>query len=109
MNVAINTHIKGKPKTKQDHKNLTFKCENLNVAAEELSRLVKHGYSFCAQHKDNHRKTANFIQAGFIAVDIDKNKTIDEVLSVKYIQNYCSFIYTTENHSCDFHRFRIVF
>lgn len=109
MNVAINTHIKGKPKTKQDHKNLTFECENFNVTAEELSRLVKHGYSFCAQHKDNHRKTANFIQAGFIAVDIDKDKTIDEVLSERYIQNYCSFIYTTENHSCDFHRFRIVF
>jgi len=109
MQVAINECVIGKPKTKKHHFDLTYKCENLDVTAKELSTLIQRGFTFCAQHKNNHRKAANFTRSGFIAVDIDKGSTISDILGEEFIKQYCSFIYTTENHTPEFNRFRIVF
>jgi len=109
MKVAINKFVRGKPKSMADHTSLTFKNVNTDITAKELSEYVKKGFSFCSQHKNNHRKKSNFLVSTFISVDIDKGMTINEAINDQFITNYSSFIYTTENHAIGFDRFRIVF
>lgn len=88
---------------------MTFTYENVDLTQHELAQHINNGYAFCAQHKNRHRKSANFTVAGFIAVDIDSGMTIDEALAHGFVNDYAAILYTTPSHTEDFPRFRIVF
>ena len=79
------------------------------VSASQFIELIKNGYAFTAQFRDNKRKTENFLQTNFIAVDIDNGMTLDEALNNSFIKKNALFIYTTPSHSRELNRFRIVF
>ena len=51
----------------------------------------------------------NYICSDILAVDIDKGLTLDAALDSEFVKNYAAIVYTTQNHSDDFHRFRIIF
>ncbi len=54
--------------------------ENVDLNQEELAQSINLGYAFCAQHKNGRRKSANFTEAGFLAVDIDEGKNRNRLL-----------------------------
>jgi Origin of replication binding protein len=110
MLIAVSRLIINKPKPGEfkDRKlNGTF--QNLDLSLEELANEVSQGHAFCAQHSKQRRKKDNFLQAGFLAVDIDHGLTIPEALSNSFVQAFAGLIYTTPSHTDQDHRFRIVF
>lgn len=109
MKLAINTSFINKPSTKQEYKGICGTFENVEVTNDELSKLVRHGYAFCPQLKNNWKKASNFLCSDYLAVDIDEGPRIEEMLEHEFIKLYCSFIYTTVNHTEEDHRFRMVF
>ena len=109
MKLAINTAVIGKPTTDDQKKIMTFTYKNVDVDMKQLVEYVEKGYSFCAQHKNNHRKSGNFVCSDVIAVDIDSGLRLDEAMSDPFVQQYASIIYTTESHTEEAHRFRIIF
>jgi hypothetical protein len=109
MKIAINRNICNKAKSKEDHRRVTFSYQNVDLTAAQLADEINKGHAFCAQHKDKHRKSANFTCAGFLAVDIDHGMTWDEALAAPFVQQYATLLYTTPSHTPEAHRFRIVF
>jgi len=109
MKIAINKTVINKPQTQQEKGRMTFTYENVDLTQAELADQINAGYAFCAQHKDNRRKSTNFTGAGFLAVDIDEGMTIDEALAHDFVKDYAAILYTTPSHTADFPRFRIVF
>ena len=109
MKLAINKTFIGKPESFEDKRDMTFSYENVDINQNEFVKLIDAGYSFSAQHKNKHRKSGNFICSDFIAVDIDNGLTLDTALSDNFIKEYGSIIYTSESHTEENHRFRIIF
>ena len=109
MKLAINEICIGKSESKEMDRDMTFKYQNVDITQEELAESVNQGFAFCAQHKDKHRKSSNFICSDILAVDIDKGLTLEAALDSDFVNNYAAIVYTTQNHSDDFHRFRIIF
>jgi hypothetical protein len=109
MKLAINRTVVGKPKTADQNKRMTFSYENVDVSLEKFASFVDAGYAFCAQHKDKRRTSGNFICSDFVAVDIDSSLRLEDALANPFIGQYASLIYTTESHTEEAHRFRIVF
>jgi hypothetical protein len=109
MLVAINRQFKNKIEAPADFGRATHSFENVDLTLNELVAVVQQGYSFCAQHKNNHRKAENFTASGMLAVDIDHDITIDKALEHPFVKDYGGFIYTTVSHTEEAHRFRIVF
>ena len=108
MRLSINKTFKNKPRHSQ-FKTIGRTFQNVDVSHRELAQLIHEGYSFCSQIKNNWKKASNFLCADYLAVDIDHGVTLDEILNDEYTQKYCSFIYTTVNHSEENNRFRIIF
>ena len=108
MKLAINTTFKNKAK-QEEFASIVKTFENVEVTREELAQLINLGYAFCAQHEDNHKKSANFRSADVIAVDIDDGMTVQEALANEFVKQHAAILYTTVNHSEEFQRFRIVF
>lgn len=109
MKLAINKTCAGKPETKSVMREMTSTYQNVDVTQEELADLINEGFAFCAQHKNNYRKSSNFTCSDILAVDIDKGLTLDAALEHNFVKQYAAIVYTTQNHSDDFHRFRIIF
>lgn len=129
--VAINSNVINKnlnPKTLkpyENHNTLTKCFKNTYCTASELIEFIQSGYAFiCAHLKENpdgstYRKTENFLCAELFAIDIDNqdaNKqrktqdylSIEDALKIEHTQK-ALFIYTTCNHSENWHRYRIIF
>lgn len=82
---------------------------------------VKRGFALCAGIVKGRRKKTNFVGSQWVLLDIDNSQkigdqkfylhqmTIEEALENQFIQNNCTFIYTTPSHTEDWHRFRLVF
>ena len=111
MKIAVNKNVIGKPDSshRQIHAVMTKTYKNLDITPERLAEFVQKGYAFCAQHKNQWRKSANFTACDFLTVDIDDDMTLEEALENVFVQSFASFIYTTASHSENFHKFRIVF
>lgn len=109
MKIAINQNVIGKPTTTEEQGKLTFTYQNADLNQEELAESINQGFAFCAQHKDGHRKSANFTEAGFLAVDIDSGLSVQAALDNSFVKDYAAILYTTPSHTEDFPRFRIVF
>lgn len=109
MKLAINTTFINKPETKEDYKNICGTFDNVEVSSEELSKIVHAGYAFCPQINNNWKKASNFLCSDYLAVDIDEGIPIENMMEHDFVKQYCSFIYTTVNHTEEDHRFRIVF
>ncbi|MGA9667526.1 MAG: plasmid replication protein, CyRepA1 family [Gallionella sp.] len=83
--------------------------ENVDISIQDFANFVNQGFAFCAQHKNNWRKTSNFSASDFLAVDIDHGLTLEAAQEDEFFKQYASMIYTTPSHKPDAHRFRIVF
>lgn len=111
MKIAICQSFRGKPDAldKETHILMSKSYINVDYSQSELIETVREGYAFCAQHKDNWRKSSNFTEAGFLAVDIDGGLTIEKALDDPFFRSFGGFLYTTANHSEQLPRFRLVF
>jgi hypothetical protein len=108
MKIAINKNIVDKA-TQAVLVKHTGTFQNVDISAAELAQSVQSGYAFCAQHKGGWRQQSNFVEAGFLAVDIDHGLTVQNALDDEFVKQYASILYTTPSHSEDFPRFRLVF
>lgn len=108
MKIAINKNVVNKP-DEAGNKSMTFTYENVDITPEELAVSVAQGHSYCGQHKNSCRKSANFTGSDYLSVDIDKNMKLEEAVENEYVQANASFIYTTASHTEEFPKFRIVF
>jgi hypothetical protein len=77
--------------------------------ASELISAVRAGAAFAAQYQNGYRKTANFVDAGFLAADFDGTMTVLQARENAFVRAYSGFTYTTASHSEQDHRFRVVF
>jgi hypothetical protein len=109
MKLSINTSCIDKPDNKDEFKKICSSFENVEVTNDELSKLVRQGYAFCTQLKNNWKKASNFLCADYLAVDVDEGIRMENMLEHDFVKKYCSFIYTTVNHTDEDHRFRMVF
>lgn len=107
MLVAINSHLVNKSSDVGLH---NTKFANLDIPIEGLAEAIQRGHAFCPHIKPGvHRKKANFEASGFLAIDIDKGKTIEQALAMEHCRQYASLLYTSVSHTEESHRFRIVF
>jgi hypothetical protein len=109
MLIAVSRVIKNKPKqTDFIQKKLNGTFQNLDISVAELATEVSQGHAFCAQH-NKFRKKENFLQAGFLAVDIDHGLKIGDALSHDFVREFGALLYTSPSHTEELHRFRLVF
>ena len=81
MLLAINTRIINK---NEQINTLAFAqgWENIDPSPTELAVLINAGYAICPQVRDGYRDAEHFVLSGFIALDMDKEMTIEEALDV---------------------------
>lgn len=105
--------------------NQRIASQSIEVTQEEFANLVgENGQTTVLATMDGKRAKNNMIQQQVVALDFDNTKVVngkkvkttgDEYTSVaeiyqdKWVQDNASFIYSTFNHSNDWHRFRLVF
>ena len=82
MKIAVNKNVTGKPDSShwQIHAVMTKTYKNLDITPRKLAEFVQKGYAFCAQHKNQWRKSANFTACDFLTVDIDDDMTSSQTL-----------------------------
>ena len=108
VKLSINTTFINKPSIdKFSEINKTF--ENVDVTPSELSKLIKHGYSFCPQLKTNWKKSSNFLCSDYLAIDVDEGVSLADMKEHEFVKNHASFIYTTFRHTKEENRYRVVF
>lgn len=107
MLVAINTYLVNKA---ADAGRYNDKFTNLDIPIEGLADAIKRGYAFCPHVKPGEQRSkANFLASGYLAVDIDKGSTIEQVMAMDHFCKYASLLYTSFSHTEEKHKFRIVF
>jgi len=106
--IGINRNIIGKPAPGVPI-NYATDWEAVSLSRPEMIETVCNGHAFSAQYSNGYRKTDNFLRTNVIAADIDFAWTIEQAMSLPFVRNYGSFLYTTPSHSDDHHRFRLVF
>ncbi|HEX2830229.1 MAG TPA: plasmid replication protein, CyRepA1 family [Burkholderiales bacterium] len=107
MQIAISTAVIDKANA-NEFAELNRSFRNVDISVAELANHVAQGHPFCAQHANGWRNTANFLSAGFLAVDIDHGLRLNDCLNDPFVKSNVAFIYTTANHTEQFNRFRIV-
>ncbi len=108
MYIAINKALINKP-IEDELKKYNHDFEKVDITIGELAEFVNLGYAFCPHFVNQSRKQANFERSGFLAVDIDRGLTLDEIRQDDFFKNYASLLYTTVSHTEHHHRFRVVF
>ena len=61
------------------------------------------------QYRGGHRRTSNFIQAGFLAADVDHGHALDEAQDHALVRHHAGLTHTTVSHTPKGTDFRIVF
>jgi hypothetical protein len=107
LKVAINPALINKNDA-NDKRLFTQGWENVELTAKELAGKIKQGIAYCAQ-LSGPRKGANFLASDIVSVDIDGGQTIQQALENPIAKNCATLIYTTNRHTSENHRFRIVF
>jgi hypothetical protein len=106
--VSINAGIIDKPDA-SNRRNHGRGWEPVEVSAPEYADAVSLGWAISAQFLSGHRKTKNFICAGFLAADVDDGMTLQEAQDHAFVRHHAGFIHTTASHTEARHRLRIVF
>lgn len=106
--VGINRNIIGKPGSGAPVNHATD-WEAVSLSRPEMIATLCNGHAFSAQYSNGYRKSDNFLRTNVIAADIDSAWTIEQAMSLPFVRDYGSFLYTTPSHSDDHHRFRLVF
>lgn len=76
------------------------------IDRDDLARFVENGFAFTTVYNGT-RKKANFVRAGYIALDFD-DWNITDCIDHEFTKN-AAFLYTTPSHDPIFHKFRLVF
>ncbi len=93
--------------TSEDYKSMSFHVEFLNV--EELTDIIRSGYSMCHIFKNNRRIKNHFMYTYIVFIDVD-----DSPISMEESVNGCQFkptiAYTTSSDGKNnLHRFRFIY
>ena len=107
--VAISSIAIAKTGFKPNAAQFTNSFENKELSLTQFAQNVKRGYSFCAQHKNQHRKLDNFQAANWIAADYDHPDSLDAILNNEIVKKHACLIYPTPSHTPAQARFRAVF
>lgn len=106
--ISINTGIVDKP-DKPARVDLAKCWQPIGITPKALAEVILRGNAIAPQYKDDYRKTANFIQSGFLAADVDRDMTLEQAKDHAFVQHHANLIHTTASHTADKHRFRIIF
>jgi hypothetical protein len=92
--------------------NLGYGWDNCEASLEEIFDLLTvEGGAIGPYLKDDsggNRKIETFAECGLALVDIDKNKTIEEILDHPFYKEFGAGYYTSASHTEEDHRFRIL-
>lgn len=108
LKLSINTKLidKIEPAESRFYADAFEPCE---LTCEELEDCIRLGFAFSYQFDRNYRRSENFLASDILVVDIDGGLKIDEALGLPIIADFGSLLYTTQSHSIDHQRFRLVF
>jgi hypothetical protein len=106
--VSINATIMDKPSASL-RRNHGKGWNPFDLTAPEIEETIRLGLPISAQFFDGHRKTENFVCAGFLAADVDDGMTLEEAQDHAFVQHHGGLIHTTASHTEARHRLRIVF
>ncbi|AWN39847.1 plasmid replication protein, CyRepA1 family [Methylobacterium durans] len=107
LKAALNTGFVGK--SVADNWFYSHGWVNVELVLAELIRAVQEeGWAFCAQHT-TPRCSANFVASDLVAVDVDQGTRLEAAMTHPLVRDHALCVYTTENHTEDNHRFRVVF
>src|ERR1700722_9781100 len=90
--VSINAGIIDKPDA-SNRRNHGRGWEPVEVSAPEFENAVSLGWAISAQFLSGHRKTQNFICAGFLAADVDDSMTLQGAQDHAFVRRHAGFIY----------------
>ncbi len=109
--ISICYKVKGKVKDRNaaEWNYLRNNYEQHEMTPKEIAQTVQQGYAICCSLFNKVRLIENFKYSELIAIDIDDSLTLDKALASKFVQNYCSLIYTTSSHTPEKHKFRLIF
>lgn len=82
--------------------------KNVELTLPQLRDSVLAGAAYCAQLA-GERRQANFLACDVVSVDIDGNRTLDDVMADPTVRRAASMIYTTPSHTPAEPHLRIVF
>lgn len=111
VRISISNHRaeKGKiPQGDPDWREFNGSFKNVNIEPKILSILIQKGYAYTTQH-NHYRKSENFICGQHLAIDIDKDHKLEDLLNDPFIKDHACFIHTTPNHTEQNPRRRVVF
>jgi hypothetical protein len=106
--VSINPSITDKPDgtTRVD---LGKGWESGELSEEGFATSVRQGHALAPHYRGGHRKTSNFICAGFLAADVDRGRTLEDAKDHAFVRHHAALIHTTASHTPENNRFRIIF
>jgi hypothetical protein len=93
---------------------------NVEITLQQLFDEIRQGHAVCChlRTKDGdyvlnkpvgYRSEKNFVLATVVLVDIDSGMTVDEALNHPFYRKHGTGLYTSPSHTCEAHRFRLVF
>ncbi len=106
--LSVNTGIVNKP-DKGAAVDFARGWDPIESTLEELTECVKSGYAIAGQYHNGYRKTQNFIQAGFLAADVDDGLTLETALDHEFVRRHASLLHTTASHTPLRHRYHVFF
>lgn len=92
-----------------DKKHYAVEWVNVENSINGLAADIGNGVAIAPQFLDGVRKGENFICSGFVAVDFDGSRSLNDVRSDPFVNAHASLIYTTPSHTREQPRFRVVF
>jgi hypothetical protein len=106
--ISIHADIVDKP-AESNRRNHGKGWHPFDLTAPQVEETIRLGLPISAQFLNGHRKTGNFVCAGFLAADVDDGMTLQEARDHAFVQHHAALIQTTASHTEARHRFRIVF
>lgn len=106
--LSVNRNIIDKPDGKTGA-NLGKGWEPFELSEHDVAASILAGRALAPQYRGGHRKTANFICAGFLAADVDRGRTLDDAKDHAFVRHHAALIHTTASHTPENNRFRIIF
>lgn len=82
--------------------------ENIEAAPALISWLIDDGYAFTTWHKDNWRKSTNYLLGQHLGVDFD-TQGVEQTLRDPFVQRYAAIVYATPSSTPDNPRCRALF
>ena len=83
--------------------------EACELTCGELEECILQGYAFSFQFDRGWRRTENFLASDILVAEIDGGLKIDQALRLPIVADFASLLYTTQSHSIDHQRFRLIF